>query len=185
MELMETQVKEKTTVKQRMPIREIYERAFPRVASFAARMGGSFGDARDIFHDAFIVYLEVIARDGSRVRGSEEAYILGIAKHLWARKYRHDRMTVAMNEFEREISIPDDPDPAVEEKRLLRIVESAGKKCLDLLHAFYYQRHPVKVLAGMPGYTSEHAVSAQKYKCLEKVRETIKQKSLHYDDFIQ
>jgi hypothetical protein len=90
-----------------------------------------------------------------------------------------------MNEFERGIPVSGEDTPTVEEKRLLRILESAGKKCMDLLRAFYYRRRPAKELAGMLGYTCEHALSAQKYKCLEKVRNTIKQKSLQYEDFIQ
>ncbi|MEL7587164.1 MAG: sigma-70 family RNA polymerase sigma factor [Prolixibacteraceae bacterium] len=185
MEMMETQFEERTMVRQEEQVRQTYERAFPRVAAFVSRMGGSFEDARDIFHDALVVYYEVIAQDSSRIRGPEEAYLLGIAKHLWARKHRRERMMIPMNESEREISVPEDINPTVEDKRLLRILESAGQKCMDLLRAFYYQRRPVKDLTGALGYTSEHAVSAQKYKCLEKIRNTIKQKSLRYDDFIE
>lgn len=185
MEVMETHVEEKIKEKQEVQIREIYERAFPRVAAFIGRMGGSFEDAKDIFHDAFVVYYEIIAQGSSRIRSSEEAYLLGIAKHLWTRKHQRSRMMIPMNEFEREIFVPDDVTPTVEDKRLLRILESAGRKCMDLLRAFYYQQRPVKEVAGTFGYSSKHAVSAQKYKCLEKIRDTIKQKSLNYDDFIQ
>ncbi|MGV8136909.1 MAG: RNA polymerase sigma factor [Mangrovibacterium sp.] len=185
MEMMETLVEEQIIKKQGVLTAEFYEQAFPRIAAFVARMGGTFEDAKDLFHDALVVYYETRVHDSARIRTSEEAYVLGIAKHLWARKYPQKKMEIAMNEFEREIPVPGEDPPTVEEKRLLRILESAGKKCMDLLRAFYYRRRPVKELAGMLGYTGEHAFSAQKYKCLEKVRNTIKQKSLQYEDFIQ
>jgi hypothetical protein len=35
------------------------------------------------------------------------------------------------------------------------------------------------------GFANEHSASAQKYKCLEKVREIVKQKSLTYEDFVE
>ncbi len=185
MEMTETIIEEEITVKRETQVRDFYERTFPRVAAFVSRMGGRFEDAKDLFHDALVVYYEMRVHDSDRIRTSEEAYVLGIAKHLWARKHQRNRMEISMNEFERGIPVSGEDSPTVEEKRLLRILESAGKKCMDLLRAFYYRRRPVKELTGMLGYTGEHAFSAQKYKCLEKVRNTIKQKALQYDDFIQ
>ncbi len=90
-----------------------------------------------------------------------------------------------MSQMEKEISIPDDYFPTAANNRLLRILESAGKKCMELLRAFYYQNVSVKKLIGSLGYTNEHSVSVQKYKCLEKIRNTVKEKSLHYEDFIE
>jgi hypothetical protein len=42
----------------------------------------------------------------------------------------------------------------------------------------------MKQIAGLFGYSGERSVTVQKYKCLEKVRDTIKQNALHYEDFI-
>ena len=74
-------------------------------------------------------------------------------------------------------------DDARHTQRLLQFLEKAGQKCLDLLRAFYYQKTPVKQLAETLGYANEHSASVQKYKCLEKVRHSIQQKSLRYEDF--
>ncbi len=41
--------------------RETYERAFPVVARFVSKMNGSFQDAKDIFHDAMIIFFEKTA----------------------------------------------------------------------------------------------------------------------------
>jgi hypothetical protein len=87
--------------------------------------------------------------------------------------------------MEREISIPDDYFPSLQEKRLLRILETAGKKCMELLHAFYYRQDKVKEIAVSLGYANDHSLSVQKYKCLDKVRNIIKEKSLSYEDFIE
>jgi DNA-directed RNA polymerase specialized sigma24 family protein len=185
METQETIITEKKTEQRERPVHEIYERAFPRVAAFVSNKGGSFGDARDVFHDALVIYFEAASENRSPVHSSEEAYILGISKHLWLKKHKKERLTILMSGMEKEISIPDDYFPTAANNRLLRILESAGKKCMELLRAFYYQNVPVKKLAGMFGYASEHSVSVQKYKCLEKVRNTVKEKSLGYEDLTQ
>lgn len=164
---------------------ELYKRAFPRVASFVSHMNGTFDDAKDVFHDALVIYFETLLQKGLEIHTTEEAYILGIAKHIWIWKHNHTRVNVSLNEMENKIAIPDDYFPSVESKRLLRFLENAGKKCMDLLRTFYYERLSIKKLASALGYLNEHSASVQKYKCIEKIRETIKQKSLSYEDFIE
>jgi len=185
METQETVITVKKPTLRERPVHEIYERAFPRVAAFVSNKGGSFEDARDIFHDALVIYYEAISENRSSVHTSGEAYILGISKHLWLQKHKKERLHILMSRMEKEISIPDDYFPTAANNRLLRILESAGKKCMELLRAFYYQNVSVKKLTGSLGYTNEHSVSVQKYKCLEKIRNTVKEKSLHYEDFIE
>ncbi len=68
--------------------------------------------------------------------------------------------------------------------RLMRFLETAGKKCMELLKGFYYDQQPLTELADEFGYSGVRSATVQKYKCLEKVRETIKEKALTYDDFM-
>ena len=63
-------------------------------------------------------------------------------------------------------------------------LETAGKKCMELLKVFYYDHLSVDNVATLFGYSSTHSATVAKYKCLEKVRETVKQNSLNYADFI-
>ncbi len=163
----------------------LYEQAFPAVAKFVSRMGGSLEQAKDIFHDALIIYLEGATQNNRTIHTTKEAYILGISKHLWIRKYQRDRRNVPMSDSENGIAVPDDFYPTIQAKRLLRVLELSGKKCMDLLRAFYYQRLPLKKLVSALGYANEHSASVQKYKCLEKIRNTVKEKSLTYEDFTE
>ena len=186
MELIEEiQIKEKDTIHTEKKLKNMYETAFPLVAGFISKMGGNFEEAKDIFHDALIVYLEIMSEKPEKITTSARAYILGIAKHLWIKKYNLSRTYISLDQFEAAISVPEDFYPTVDNKRLLRFLELAGKKCLELLHAFYYQKISVKRLAGKLGYSNEHSASVQKYKCLEKVRHFVKEKSLNYEDFIE
>lgn len=185
MELLETKTRELETTQREIGMKETYEAVFPVVARFISQMGGNLEDAKDLFQDALIIYLEMQSQEAGKIHTSEEAYVLGIAKHLWVRKYNSSRLFISMSQFESEITIPEDFYPTVNQKRLLRFLELAGQKCMDLLRAFYYQKLPVKKVAKNFGYSNEHSASVQKYKCLEKVRQTVKEKSLGYEDFIE
>ena len=162
----------------------LYQGAFPAFAQFAARLSGSFEDAKDIFHDALVLYYEKSAQPGFTLTGSPEAYIVGIAKHLWLRKFHRDRHKVSFDSLESGITIPIDFYPEVNEIRLLQLLEATGKKCLTLLRKFYYEKSPVKEIAKSLGYGSEHSASVQKFKCIGKLKDVVKSNALNYEDFL-
>jgi DNA-directed RNA polymerase specialized sigma24 family protein len=160
----------------------LYEACFPVVARFVKKMGGGLDDAKDIFHDALIIFMEMDHRDHLV---NHNGYILGIAKHLWIRKFRVNAEMVSLSETELQIRIPDDYEVPVKTQKLLMYLEHAGQKCMDLLRAFYYRQQRISAIVKSLGFANEHSASVQKYKCLEKVREMVKQKSLAYEDFVE
>jgi DNA-directed RNA polymerase specialized sigma24 family protein len=157
-------------------VSELYEEVFPAVASFVAKLGGSADDAKDIFHDAFVIFFESDARPDD-----PPAYIVGIAKHLWVRKYKHDKNRVELDDS---IQIPEDEYSPIA-ARLLKLIEIAGKSCLDLLQAFYYEKRSSESIASDFKYSNAHSAAVQKHKCLQKIRSFVKTKSLDYESFVE
>lgn len=157
----------------------LYEDTYPAVAAFVAKMGGSAEDAKDIFHDALIVFFEKdIPVDNT------QAYIVGIAKHLWLRKFKINKNHISLDDFERLIEVPEEQhNPIV--NRLLRLIESAGKSCLDLLQAFYYEKRSAEEVALRLNYSNAHSATVQKHKCFQKIKNVVKEKSLEYESFIE
>jgi DNA-directed RNA polymerase specialized sigma24 family protein len=163
----------------------LYKRAFPSVAKYVSKMGGSFEDAKDVFQDALIIYYEKAANSAIILHANEQAYLLGIAKHLWAKKFRADIQNISLDVYGDEPGFTENENPLPSPIKLMHYLETAGQKCMELLKAFYYDKLPVNTISDIFGYSGVHSASVQKYKCLEKVRETIKEKSLAYEDFIE
>jgi DNA-directed RNA polymerase specialized sigma24 family protein len=152
---------------------DLYKKAFPLVANYVSKKGGSFEEAKDIFQDALVIWYE---KKQVNLQYSEASYIFGIARHLWS---------ATMKEKIRQQSLPDPlTDLPVSTNKLLALLQTAGQKCMDLLRAFYYDKLPLDKVAGQFGFSGVRSATVQKYKCLEKVRETIKEKSLSYEDFL-
>lgn len=170
------------TIDREQLLMELYKSAFPAVAKYVARLGGSFDDAKDVFQDALVIYYEK-AVAGKLCAQNDKAYLLGIAKNLWFKKFRdgidlqplHDHL----------LNIADEIEDQISSNKVLRYLQTAGKRCMDLLSAFYYHKQPMKEVAEQFGYAGVRSVTVQKYKCLEKVRDTVKQQSLTYADFIE
>jgi RNA polymerase sigma factor (sigma-70 family) len=169
------------TAKREQLLMELYKSAFPAVAKYVARMGGSIDDAKDVFQDALVIYYEK-AMAGNLLAADGKAYLLGIAKHLWLRKFRQQGNTLPLNDSYEQA---EDVEQHVSNNKVMQFLETAGKRCMELLSAFYYHKLPMKEVAEQFGYGGERSVTVQKYKCLEKVRETVKERSLAYEDFVE
>lgn len=163
----------------------LYKKVFPVLARYVGRMGGSFEEAKDVFQDALIVYYEkIVASNNAAIGRNGNAYLLGIAKHLWLQKYRNTSMNVSLDDIDHKILNEDQGSNLIAEK-LMHYLEASGQKCMEILKAFYYDKLPVQQLARLFGYSSVRSATVQKYKCLEKVRDHVKQKSLTYEDFLE
>jgi DNA-directed RNA polymerase specialized sigma24 family protein len=162
---------------------ELYENAFPPFARFAGKMGASFQDAKDVFQDAIVIYYEKRQSPDFSLRSTPEAYVLGIARNLWWKKFNQNRLNLSTEDLCEDFSVPEDYFPDRKELSLLTFLERSGRKCLDLLHRFYFEKASLKNIAANLGYRTEHSAAVQKYKCIGKLRDVIKERSIHYEDF--
>ena len=184
MEAIETAAGNCTGTDTEKSITAVYEQTFPIVARYVSKMGGSFADARDIFHDALVIYYEKKVSGTLAVALSPEAYILGIARHLWLRKFRQDKDRFAWDPDNVDTAIPPD-DFREADNRLLALLQRSGRKCLDLLQAFYYEQLRLPDIARAFGYPTVRSATVQKYKCLEKIRAQVKAKAISYEDLLE
>ncbi len=159
------------------PIVELYRESFPDFARMVRRMGGSLEEAKDSFHDALLIYLEKAKVGKLEVISSPRAYLLGIAKICWLHA-RKNGMTLPLPEGFEAVA-GENPDIEEREKKLLDSLKKSGRKCLELLKAFYYDRCTMDHIAGRFGFKGRRSATVQKYKCLEKVRNEIKIKEIY------
>jgi len=157
----------------------IYKQMFPSVATYISGRGGSLEEAKDVFHDALIYYYEKLTTNEIL---NHEAYVMGIVKHLWIKR---DKEQGRFESFNDALVIESYSDPTPVREKMLAYVKQTGKKCVELLTAFYYDNLSMKELSGKFGFSGEHSATVQKFKCLEKIRNVIKEKSLIYEDFIE
>jgi DNA-directed RNA polymerase specialized sigma24 family protein len=155
------------------PIIGLYRDSFPDFARLIRRMGGSLEQAKDSFHDALLIYLEKEKAGSLHLHTSPRAYLLGIARICWLRSQKSS------------VPLPEGFDPAdprdletketqETERTLLESIQKSGKRCLELLKAFYYDHQSMQDIAERFGFKGRRSATVQKYKCLEKVREEIK-----------
>jgi len=161
----------------------LYKKAFPTVAKYVSKMGGTFDEAKDIFQDVLVIYYEKTVNATIELHSNEQAYLLGISKHLWAKRFRDNLNHTPLNDSELDFVEEDELQPSA--NKLMHYLETAGQKCMEILKAFYYDNLSVNKITELFGYSGVRSATVQKYKCMEKVRETIKERSLTYEDFVE
>lgn len=161
----------------------LYQKAFPAWAKYISERNGTLEEAKDIFQDALIICYEKKISAPDHLKNTE-AYLLGTARNLWFKKYKDNNKSVPLDSAVPEMIMPADEEKP-SSKKLLRFLETTGEKCMELLRAYYYDKMPLPDMAKFFGFSGTRSATVQKYKCVEKVRKTIKEKSLAYEDFLE
>lgn len=172
-----------TAQKQEQLFSQLYLSAFPAVAAYVRKMGGSFDEAKDVFQDALISYYEKVLVNGTVISTTQNGYLFGTARHMWLQRYRSKSRELPLNVNTDFTGGEAETQPST--NKLLAYLSTAGKRCMDMLKAFYYDKLDAEEIAKTFGYSGVRSATVQKYKCLEKVRDTVKQKALQYEDFIE
>ncbi|MFD2719249.1 RNA polymerase sigma factor [Hymenobacter monticola] len=155
---------------------QLYRHAFPLVRRHVSARGGTAEDAQDVFHDALVILYEQAVGGTLTLTATAGTYLLGISRNLW----RHELRRRARLPHE---ALPDDPGQLAAEAAteteatgfaVLDYVEQLGARCKNMLLAFYYFQQPLTQIAEANGYRSVRSATVQKFKCLERLRNSVR-----------
>lgn len=182
LEMMKNQLK--TSEGRQAVFLRLYQQCFPDVAKYIQKRGGSLEDAQDVFQDSLVIYYERMVA-GKEIQ-QEKGYLFAVSKYLWFKRYKAQQEECPMDNLEALEGV--EACINAEEKatfQLIPFLQQAGQKCMQMLKSFYYDRLSMEELADRFGYRSTRSATVQKYKCLEKVRDQVKEKALTYEDFVR
>jgi len=155
---------------------QLYRHAFPAVRRLVRRQRGSEQDAQDVFQDALVVLYEQAVGGALVLTASASTYLVSIARHRWQHELRrrarlpHETLPADSDSFAAE-----EPEAAGETAfAVLDYVERLGAKCRNVLLSFYYFQQPLEQIAEANGYRSVRSATVQKFKCLERLRESVR-----------
>ncbi|MEM9337965.1 MAG: sigma-70 family RNA polymerase sigma factor [Bacteroidota bacterium] len=169
------------TQSRELRITQWYQDVFPMACAYLRKRGGDLEAARELFQEALIIFYEKLLEDDFQPEMNDQAYLMGIVKKCWLRQRARSKPVEGLEGVE---PIQEN-EPTLIPQKLMRYLKQSGRRCMDLLQSFYYERISMKELSERFGYKSERSATVQKYKCLEKVRDEIKQKSVSYEDFFE
>jgi RNA polymerase sigma factor (sigma-70 family) len=141
--------------------------------------GGTAQDAKDVFHDALVVFYEKAVGGTLELTASASTYLVAVARNLWRRERERQQRCNLADLSEEHLQVPDQVAPseseaALEEASVLDYVERLGEKCKSILLSFYYFRQPLEQIAAAHDYRTVRSATVQKFKCLERLRNAVR-----------
>ncbi|GAB3938760.1 RNA polymerase sigma factor [Larkinella terrae] len=158
----------------------IYAKTYPMVRHYVREHGGSEEDAKDVFHEAMIIYYEKTVQQQLVLTSSVSTYLMGICKNRWHQE---------LEKRSRNAELVDNPvDPIWEESgmeeqpalNLMTFVDQLGETCKSILISFYYFGQRLEQIAQQHGYQTVRSATVQKFKCLERLRKAVSHLSIDH-----
>lgn len=151
-----------------------YERSSKIVFNMIKSNAGTRESAKDIFHDALLIFYKNCRKDNFELTSSITTYLYSISWRLWLNEQRKpikygnllDESIVEELNFDIVHKTIDD-----RVKELMQKVQRLGKNCFEILKKYYFQQLSYDEIASDLRYSSAAVVREQKYRCIKRIRQ--------------
>jgi RNA polymerase sigma factor (sigma-70 family) len=134
-------------------------------------------EAKDVYQQCIIIFYEnVISGKLQNLTSSVKTYLFSIGKNKMRELQRQRARTTKLKVQDLDLS-GDSADEAMLQ-RIESCVEKLGEPCRSLLIQFYYHKQTMDHLKELFGYRNVETAKNQKYKCLERLRNMVKEQQL-------
>lgn len=156
----------------------LYEFELPKIVRFITMNSGTNEIAKDLFQEALVVLLEKVHRQTLDIKYSFSTYLYSITRNLWIGHLKREKKYTAIvddyKQFEDvEIDSEKESLPADYES-ISKAIELLGESCKRLLEYYYFKQMDWNEIATLLGYSSAGSARNQKFKCLERIRDSLK-----------
>lgn len=163
----------KSKLMQEVNLKNLY-RKWPIVRRELRILGCQGSAAEDIFQEALLILCRKLEEPSFELDVEAIHYVKSTCKFLWFNQARkaQKQQTVELNQEVAQI----DEDWLEKEEKLTSIEEvilKLGKQCQQILTLFYSKSLSMEKIAQRVGLRNEKVAKAQKYRCIQKVKELI------------
>jgi RNA polymerase sigma factor (sigma-70 family) len=155
----------------------------PVVKKFVLKNNGTRQEAEDIFQEGLVIFCNKVTKPNFILSASINTYLFSVCKLLWLDELKKKNKTIKNDFIELTDAnlvdeLNDDIDADKPIKKAQEAVMKLGEKCRELLELFYFKKLSMKEIAVKLGFASEKGAKNQKYRCIEKAKENLKQSTL-------
>lgn len=157
----------------------IYRNNKSLVEKLILKNGGSKEEAKDVFQDAVIDFYENVQEGKFRGQSTISSYLYSIARFKWLNRLKRRKTETRIIDTQQheifEESFEMNYIEKENESQVFEIFEQLGTSCKELLiYTMYYSYSMADVISKLK-FNSEQVARNQKYRCLKKLKEKLKQ----------
>lgn len=152
---------------------------YPAVKKLILTKGGNAQDAEDVYQEALIILCRKVTDPSFMLTAKLSTYLYSVCRLLWKdelkRKQKHQHFDLNENADAEDEGLQELVDRENRFRTAERIVMQIGERCRELLQFFYFEAMSMKQAAMKMGFSSENVAKNQKYKCIERAKEKLKE----------
>lgn len=157
--------------------REVYA-YYPMIRKMVLNNSGSEEDAKDLFHNALIVFYKNIRKPNFELTAKISSYLYAICDKSWKKKLTRDKSRHHASLEGKENIVGENFEYEEKPKKTLAevikgLLDKLGDPCKKILLMHEYQKYSMQEIADEMGYLTAHSARNQKYKCLEKLKKMV------------
>ena len=152
----------------------------PVVKRFVQKNKGTKQEAEDIFQEGLVIFCKKLTDVNFELRCSINTYLYSVCKLLWLDELKKKNKKIKNNFLPLEDKyLSEEIDVDIENDKPIKTAQEAvlmlGEKCKELLQLFYFKKKSMAQIAIQLGFKTEKVAKNQKYRCIEKAKENLKQ----------
>lgn len=155
---------------------EILYKKWPDVKQFLKSKGCNSTDAEDIFQESLLIFTRKLKDPDFELTVEPFHYVKSTCKFIWYNQSRKEGKHYR-TELHENFSEDENNDEWILKELKLKSVEDAisqiGKQCQQILQMFYGLGTSMVDIAKKLGMRNDKVAKAQKYRCINKVKEII------------
>ena len=160
-------------------LKQVYQQHKAAILQFVLKNGGTTGEAKDLFQDAVIDFYENVKARKFKGESTIGTYLYAIARFKWLNRLKRkktERKVIDTQAFQEvQVSFETDYLKQEQQQQVLQLFDQLGSSCKDLLTYAIYYHYSIPELMEQLAYNSEQVVRNQKYRCLKKLKQLLKE----------
>ncbi|RZL44121.1 MAG: sigma-70 family RNA polymerase sigma factor [Pedobacter sp.] len=157
----------------------LYKLYYPSIATYISKNSGNEQDTEDVFKETIIVLLKNIRKSDFNLTSSLKTYLFAIARNLWLKKLRDQRI-ITTDRFDEQTCLHEDFDLEVVQDRDEKVtswIKKITENCQRILKAIFFFKEPMDSLMQKMGWKNKHTAANQQYKCIQQVKKVKRNES--------
>ena len=153
-------------------------RYLPIIANYVLKNNGTEEDAKDLFHDAMIVFMRKCERQNLELRCSPQTFLFSIAKNLWMKRLRSKKrhfIAIEKHQFNQvaEPELSYSAQLKESNEQLLKAFKRLSCPCRRILNFFYFHHKRYEEIVPVMKISNSQVAKNFKMRCMQKLRKQL------------
>ncbi len=165
-------------------VRFLYRTHFDFLGIYVQQHSGTIEDAEDIFQEVVVAFIDLVQKNKFRGESTIKTFLFALNRNIWLNELKkRNRSSVREMKYEtarpiEEAGISDYIAAREGRQQMMKLIESLGAVCQQILVAFYYHDMSIKQILDQLSYENEQVVRNKKHKCMQKLERLLSENPL-------